>query len=480
MNLFTLSPRSLGVFRILIAFVLLLDSLNKALWARHFYSDWGLLPRTVWISDFMPAWKMSIHLASGETWFQVVLILIQALAAIAMMIGWKTRTAQFIAFILLCSLQSRNNVILSAADDLLRLSLFWSLFLPLNKAFAVEKDATATSTDSITSFASIAFITQLFLMYFITGLLKHHPIWFEEGSAIYYALNIDMYMKPAGIFLRDYIGLTQVFTWLTLALEIFGPFLIFAGRKLRTTAVILFIGFHLGLALTMTLGLFPWIAIIYWIALIPDSVWSTPFGSKISMTFDKVFFQIKSLLSKIDLKEPKSTAYKFTRPGQYFLIMCFGLMIWINLASLSKKVPFPEAVKATTYYLYLNQHWDMFAPYPIKNDGWFVIEGRFKDGTAKELQTNEDVTFAKPALSSSLYANSEWRKWMLNVWDRGNRKILLPYARYLCRKFSASETGDSDLATIKINFMKETTPPMGKSFTPVEQKVLWEHDCFAQ
>ena len=63
---FQLDLRSLGLFRILLGFLFLLDIINKTIWAPEFYSDWGMFPRSVWIADFMSKYKFSFHLMSGD------------------------------------------------------------------------------------------------------------------------------------------------------------------------------------------------------------------------------------------------------------------------------------------------------------------------------------------------------------------------------------------------------------------------------
>lgn len=67
-----------------------------------------------------------------------------------------------------------------------------------------------------------------------------------------------------------------------------------------------------------------------------------------------------------------------------------------------------ERMRVVGYILRLDQSWNMFAPYPTKEDGWFVVVGRLNYGGLVDLFGNEngkDVSWEKPALVSSTYKN---------------------------------------------------------------------------
>jgi hypothetical protein len=66
-----------------------------------------------------------------------------------------------------------------------------------------------------------------------------------------------------------------------------------------------------------------------------------------------------------------------------------------------------------------DQKWDMFAPYPLKDDGWYVIEGTNEDGSMIDLSryamdgsSRRAVSWEKPATVSATYPTSRWQKYM--------------------------------------------------------------------
>lgn len=470
---FSIDLRSLALFRILLGLLVALDAAHKFLAARIFYTDWGLMPRTYWIEHYMVPGKFSVFLANGDLWFQRALIAILFASALSFAFGWRTKAANWVAFLLLCSLQSRNNLILSAADEVIRLSLFWSLFLPAGARFGLESDSKKPT--SYFSIGTAALQLQLTYIYLFTAIFKLHPVWTQEFSAIYYALNIDMFAKPLASYLREYLGVMQALTGATLIFEFVGPLLALLPLPyLRIAMSLSFMAFHISLFLCMELGLFPWIMIALWMVYLPAAFWEIRFPKKLAAQMESAFARARKKIPSRHLLD-----WKLSSPtwfGQSVAAFFLFLITLLNLHTVNY-VKAPLFLLQLTNVTYVNQTWDMFAPYPIRNDGWFVIEGKFQDGSTRDLMTGQAKTYEKPLHPADAYPGSEWRKFMLTVWDKANGKIILPFARYLCRQHSTSEGESSNLATISIEFVKEPTPPQGQPWPPTEVVKLWNHSC---
>ena len=99
-------------------------------------TDQGLLPRLA-VAARNPE-VISIHLANGTPQFQAVLFFLQALFAIGLLIGYRTRLITLLSWLLLTSLHARFRAILGGGDEYLRILLFWSLFLPLGARYSVD------------------------------------------------------------------------------------------------------------------------------------------------------------------------------------------------------------------------------------------------------------------------------------------------------------------------------------------------------
>jgi hypothetical protein len=462
-NAFAIDLRSLSLFRILLGLLTSVDAAQKLLLAETFYSDGGVMPRLHWIEHYMDPLKFSLHLAAGDLWFQQLLIGLQLLAALAFTLGWKCRASNFVLLLLLCSLHNRNHLVLSAADQLLRLGLFWCLFLPMGARFSWNRRA---GGGEVLSLGGAGLLLQLLYMYLFTAFLKLHPVWTQEYSAVYYALHVDIFAKPLALRLRELFLLTQLATALTLLWEFLGPALALLLRGRAKLAVSLaFQLFHLGLFFSLELGLFPFVCMAYWVLFWPASFWESAPGKKVDLALGFPF-----------RKAPLPP--ELSPPGRASNVLAGASLALVTLVSLDslelRGASALEHLRPAARFLHLDQRWDMFAPYPIRNDGWFVMEGTLRSGETLDLLTGRPVEYQKPRLPSAAYGSSEWRKFLLNAWDSGREPILQPLANFICMR---SAYNQRQVVSVRVEFMKETTPPPRKAWPPVEKVLLYQHHC---
>lgn len=277
---YSLDVRSLALFRIGLALVLLSD-----LWTRFgdltaHYTDEGVLPRSVLNDGLIRASYWTIHTLSGAPIFQGFLFLTAAIFAVAMLFGYHSRWAVIASWALLISMQNRNPLLIFAADDVLRAIMFWAMFLPLGAAYSVDRALNTASRPvplRILSGATLVLMAQQCFIYIFSAAFKTTSItWWPEGSAVYYALSYDQYVTALGHFLLNLGPLLTIFTFVTLVLEWVGPLLLWSPWRndaCRMIAVALFISLHAGFGLTLNLGIFPALSIVTWLAFIPTSAW---------------------------------------------------------------------------------------------------------------------------------------------------------------------------------------------------------------
>lgn len=112
-----------------------LCALDAALrvWNSSFYlSDLGVLPRNLYYSFFEQSWAWSVYQLSGYPQFCVFLLVITFGLGALQFAGRSTRGSRVVLWVLILSVGNRNPAIIDAYDDLLRLMLFWDIFLPQN------------------------------------------------------------------------------------------------------------------------------------------------------------------------------------------------------------------------------------------------------------------------------------------------------------------------------------------------------------
>jgi hypothetical protein len=277
--------RSLATFRIVLALLVLADLANRATDLAAYYTDWGILPRVAAIQDarLLSPYSFSLNLMNGMSPFQALLFGVAALAALAMLAGYRTRLATIVVWVLVLSIHHRNMLVINAGDILLDLLLFWSIFLPLGAVWSVDRARQATRgrlSMRFFSAATAALFLQIALMYWFTALIKTGRDWRVDGTALYYTFSNDQVTTQIGSYLLHFPTLLTVLTFATLAFEALGPFLLFSpifNGPLRTVMVLAFMGLHFGIWVTMEVGLFPWISALSMVCFLPGWFWERVF-----------------------------------------------------------------------------------------------------------------------------------------------------------------------------------------------------------
>lgn len=277
-TIFGIDLRTLALFRILLGVYILIDLAMRSRDLVEHYTDAGVMPRSVQI-DHLYVTTWSFHLANGAAWFQGLLFGISGFAALCLIAGWRTRFMTVISWGLMLSVQNRNTFILSGEDNLSLLLLFWALFLPLGARYSVDAALDKTQSfvkNEYASFATGALLLQGMSMYFFSALLKTHPIWFKDGTAVHYALQLDYLVTAFSLWFRQFQDLMTGLTYYVYLLELVGPFLIFSPlfhRTLRMTFMLAFMSMHLAFLLFLEIGFFPLISIIMNLTFMPGWMW---------------------------------------------------------------------------------------------------------------------------------------------------------------------------------------------------------------
>jgi predicted DCC family thiol-disulfide oxidoreductase YuxK len=280
---YSLDLRSLALFRIALASVLLGDLIARATDLTAFYTDWGTLPRAA-LLDRSPAERFSIHLLSGQFVFQTILFAIAGVFALMLLFGVRTRLAAFASWFMVVSVQMRNPVILQGGDVYLRVLAFTAMFLPLGAMYSVDAALDPTPEEqsmarrcAYFSTPGLALMAQIAMLYAFAVMLKTGPEWRRDHSAVFYALSIQQMSAPLGRFLLHFPKLLPWLTRTTLWQEGSIPLLIltplFSGPA-RMLAALLILILHTGLGLSIRLGHFPYIACMAALPLLPTWFWN--------------------------------------------------------------------------------------------------------------------------------------------------------------------------------------------------------------
>ncbi len=241
-----------------------------------FYFDDGLLPEPGYAD----------HRLALFQWFEsdaaVVIVFVALVAAsIAVIAGWWVRLGAPVLWLAMMTMQLGAPSTLNAGDMMLRiwtayLALYTlvtpSRFLSVRLGGDVGVDGERHWLAGPVWFVRLAQI-QLTVVYPATVIAKLDGDTWREGTAALYALGLvdfERFWVPA--VLRENLIVGNVMTWITIALELSLPFLLWTQRT-RWFAIIAGLSLHIGFDYTMRLGFFlPAMAIGYLAFVRPDEL----------------------------------------------------------------------------------------------------------------------------------------------------------------------------------------------------------------
>lgn len=579
-NIFSLDIRSLALFRVGISVILFWDLIMQFFNLSDFYTDAGLLPRVALQGNLA---ALDFHAISGSYSFQLLLLLIAGIFCFFLCVGYHTRIATVVSWLMQLSIQDRNPLIIHGGDTLLLMMLFWSIFLPLGATHSFDSIGKFFEKKSyrVFSAATIALLLQLFFLYFFAALLKVGTQWHQEGSAVYYALRYEQFATPFTTFLLTAPPyLLQLLTHIVWSTEAFIPFFFFFPffrEQVRILVVFILSAFHLGLGLFISLGTFVFIPIIALCALLPAYFWNQIhrllqkyFPVSLTIYFDddcgfcrrsvaiisyclllygvrvipaqgvpeiytkmqhhnswivsdskgKLFFKEQALarllhssplffiISPLFFWKPvmaigdkvyeiivkhrfiacsvpkpqkKIVAYAtivikaITHSLVVLFLVCVAL--W-NITSLPQTFTMSKPLANLCLFLHIDQYWNMFAPYPSIDDGWYIIPAKLKNGKVIDFFTNRPTTWKKPPLISSMYKDERWAKYMMNLWWRRNSVYRPYFASYLCNKWNKTHPIEEQAQNMSIYFMlKQVPPPFSPAATSARPYTLLNYKC---
>jgi predicted DCC family thiol-disulfide oxidoreductase YuxK len=270
---------------------------------------WG--PNGVWpFEEFLRNTWFSLYRFSDSLLFFETVFHLGILATILFTLGYRVRITAILNLIFLWSLHERNPWILEGGDNIIRIVLLFLLFANLGAYFGYDsqrywqriqqnsRPLLQSFSAVLHNFAIIAAITQLCIMYFITGFHKAMGEMWQEGVAIYYILRTRTFNWPG---VSDLIiqneWLTVLLTYLTVIFELAFPFLLF-NTITRRLAILGGLVFHTAIALFMSLPTFQIFVLSVYALLIPDREYQA-LGRWLQMWKFAVTDRIRSLIQII-------------------------------------------------------------------------------------------------------------------------------------------------------------------------------------
>jgi hypothetical protein len=475
-NQFALDLRSLACLRMGLGSLILLDVILRLEDLTAFYTDHGIVPRSLLSIGLAYPSQWSFHLMNGTATFQLLLFLATAVAAAMLACGYRTRLSTVVCWLMLVSLHTRNPIVLNAGDKYLELLTFWGIFLPLGECWSIDAaKVSRIRAATVSSLAAVALHVQILLVYLCTGLLKQGVEAWQSGDAIQLALSKDYLVTSLGQQMLAYSTLLGWLTHATVYLEILGPIALTLSRgRTRAVVVAVFVAFHVGLALCFSIGLFPYVCIVAFGAFLPPTFWQV-----ISKR------PVEPLANRSYVAQSTPLASMF-RSG--VIVLALIVAIWSNLATLQISWKMPETIRSTALAFRWPQSWRLFVDLKEVDDGWFVFHAQFADGSSTDLLTGTSpVKYDKPPLASATFPNFRWRKLCTNIRLEKFKPVATYLGEYLLLERDRTHHDVHKLLGLQISYVKPANVAadnasseivvLGESFrtsAPLTQQVLFE------
>jgi len=462
-NLFAIDSRSLALFRVAIGVLLLADLAVRLPDLKAMYTDDGMFSRALICRLATSLWNWSFHFASGSVAYQAFLFGLAAVAGLGLLLGFQTRIATIGSWLMLVSLHHRVPPIISGAEILLRMLLFWAMFLPLGSLWSIDqwieerRGGSRGPAPFVRSVGSAAILLQMAFMYFFSAISKTNADWLQ-GRALSGALSHDFFStSPLSAWLLHFPVLLKCLTWATLALEWAGPLLLFIPiqkGRLRLLVIAALAAMHFGIVLCLHVGFFSYVAIAGLTLFLPPEFWNSVLLRRWWAGFG------------IGPSGGSHTQSSVRRPpliriagGLCALLVLY--MFFLNVASLPGH-PLAgvglEKLRPLNRGLGFSQGWGMFDTIPSQS-GWYVARALLKDGSEVDLlRGGAAVTWDKPAPAGRRLPGPYWHKLFREIAyddEQGFQLLRAPVSEYLCRRWNSEQPAERRIAEFDLMFCSE-------------------------
>jgi Vitamin K-dependent gamma-carboxylase len=263
-----LPTSTLALVRVAFGLVTLVFAASLAPSLGPFFHEDGIFPTRLPAAKW-GVWTLLDPFTSDLAVLAVFLALV--VASVCLILGYRTRLAAAATFVCLMSLERRNPFIFNSGHGLLRLISLYLMLAPSGASLSLDRLRTAR--DRFWEFPERAawplrlMQVQLSAMYITAAWDKLRGETWADGTAVSYALR-DLPRFEAPSFVTNTELISTLATWATPVTELAIGVLVW-NRRLRPWALAAGLLFHIGIALTIRVGVFSLAVFVLYVAFIP-------------------------------------------------------------------------------------------------------------------------------------------------------------------------------------------------------------------
>lgn len=196
-----------------------------------------------------------------------------AIAAAFLLVGVLPRLSALVAWMLSVSIIGINNYLHNSGDNVRNIELFYLMLCPCAAVWSLHSryHRRADVPDGPTyvhAWPVRLLFVQLMIIYFFNGVYKLLGTHWRDGDVMHYVLCNLAWTRFSYAQLPLPSAAIQFLTWSTLVWELTFPLLVMIPR-IRTVALWIGIGFHVGTAFSLQLCAFPLYMICMYLPLVP-------------------------------------------------------------------------------------------------------------------------------------------------------------------------------------------------------------------
>ncbi|MDZ7688718.1 MAG: HTTM domain-containing protein [Halobacteriales archaeon] len=462
---FCVDRRALAVFRVTLGVVVLADLSMRARDLRVFYTDDGVLPRETLAELFPGIARFSLHSLSGALWAQVVLFGVSALFAVALLVGYRSRTSAFVSLVLLVSLYARNPFVLNGGDTMLLVALLLGSTLPIGARWSVDAlGRDDAPSETVFSVAGAVLLVFLVVIYASNAVLRYRGELWMSGDAVRSVFGLESVTVLLGPYLAEMPALLVVINWMWVAMLTVSVLLLLLTGWLRAFLTGAFVVAHLGMALTLRLGVFPFVVIALLLLFLPPVFWDrfethvpSGFGSRGPDAF---------AVSRARLT-PESARRALRRGASATAVVILVTVLFWQGAALGYVEAPGDSVGAHPE----NYAWKMYSPTPPQTDGWYVVPVELRSGETIDGIHRTSVEWDAPLDLADAYPTILWYRYLSEM-RYSSETQKRAFAEYVCDSVSEEE---GEVLSVGVYYVEREVVLDG---TGDEDRVeLLKHDC---
>jgi len=422
---FETDTRTLAIFRITLALLVLVDLGLRARNFEFFYTDQGVVPQSLALAA-PPVDVPSIYFLSTEPWVTAALFSIHGLLACLLLVGYHTRLSAVLVAVFVVSLDLRSPLVLSYADTLFMWLLFWAMFLPLGERWSV--DAAQSDREPRTTVGGVPtalILLQVVTVYFVNGIHKTGSERWASGEAATVVMGVDDMTFLAADLVAAQPELLQaggrLWFWMLL-----GSWLLVVLRgRMRTLLVGLFVLTHLSFAVTVRIGAFAFVSIAGVMLFLQSSFWND-----MQTVVDRIGIgtwpstglrRAESVAGRLP-RGPDADFHqrlrRYRRPAIAGVVAFISVLVVVSVLSAGGLIEADTAADieaATTTVIDHQTEWTIFAPEPRTTARQHVIAAESTSGTQRDLYIDHELTSERPEALQTQFETYRERFYMTSV-----------------------------------------------------------------